>query len=168
MVSSINTFSARWVQALIGVVAMLMAGLATAGVDVNTTGGGTAKGFGLAAHGYDTVAYFTEGRPMRGSAKFSAVHNEATYRFVSQENLDMFSKNPEKYVPQYGGFCAYGVAVGAKFDGDPEYWEIVDGKLYFNLNSDIQKTWVKDIPGNIKKANKQWKKIADKTPAELS
>lgn len=138
------------------------------GADTNTSNGGTIKGSGLAVHGYDVVGFFTENRPVKGSAKFSLVHNDATYRFTSQDNLDTFENDPSRYAPQYGGFCAYGVSVGAKFDGDPEYWKIVDGKLYLNLNSDIQKTWLKDISGNNKKASKNWRKIKLKTPAELS
>ena len=159
--------------ALIGFVAMttLMIGLlsaALAGVDVNTTRGLTAAGPGLALRGYDPVAYFTEGRPVIGKAQYAAVHNEATYRFATRAHLKTFQANPEKYVPQYGGFCAYGVAVGAKFDGDPTLWRIVDGKLYLNLNPRIQKKWEKDIPGNIVKANKNWSVIKDKVPPDLS
>lgn len=149
---------------------VLVAGLsvpALAGVETNTSGGLTIQGAPLAVHGYDTVAYFTEGRPVVGSAKHAHVHKGATYRFASAENLARFKKDPEAYVPQYGGYCAYGVAVGAKFDGDPRQWKIVDGKLYLNLNEDIQATWKKDIPGNIKKAGANWKKISDKAPAEL-
>lgn len=146
----------------------VLGGPALAGPDTNTSGGLTIQGAGLAVHGYDPVAYFTEGRPVIGSAQFATVHNEATYRFASEENLKTFESDPERYAPQFGGFCAYGVAVGAKFDGDPQFWEIVDGKLYLNLNHDIQKTWSKDKPSNIDKAEDNWKEIADKIPAELS
>ncbi|MEM7224399.1 MAG: YHS domain-containing (seleno)protein [Pseudomonadota bacterium] len=141
---------------------------ASAGPDVNVSSGLTAKGPGLAVHGYDVVAYFTDGQPTVGRAKFSTVHNDATYRFASRANLEAFEDNPEAYLPQYGGFCAYGVAVGAKFDGDPQLWEIVDGKLYLNLNEEIQAIWEKDVPGYVEDANDHWKNIADKTPEELS
>ena len=141
---------------------------AQAGPDVNVSSGFTVKGPGLAVHGYDVVAYFTEAEPTVGRAKFSTVHNDATYRFASRANLEAFEANPEKYVPQYGGFCAYGVAVGAKFDGDPRLWKIVDGKLYLNLNEEIQATWEEDIPGHVEDADDNWRKIAHKTPAELS
>lgn len=149
---------------------VLVAGLsvpALAGVETNTSGGLTVQGAPLAVHGYDTVAYFTEGRPVVGSAKHATVYKEATYRFASAENLARFKKDPEAYAPAFGGYCAYGVAVGAKFDGDPRKWKIVDGKLYLNLNEDIQATWKKDIPGNIKKAGTNWTKIVNKTPSEL-
>ena len=119
-------------------------------------------------HGYDVVAYFTQNQPTLGRAKHSTVYKDATYRFASEEHLDAFEDDPEKYLPQYGGYCAYGVAVGAKFDGDPHLWRIVDGKLYLNLNEDVQKTWERNIPGYIKKADRNWTKIAGKTPEELS
>ncbi len=123
---------------------------------------------GLAVHGYDVVAYFTKGQPTRGRAKYSTVYKDATYRFVSGEHLKAFKKNPDRYVPQFGGYCAYGVAVGAKFHGDPHLWRIVEGRLYLNLNKDVQAAWEKDIPGYIKKANRNWTKIASKTPEKLS
>lgn len=136
--------------------------------EINIAPGRTLAGPGVAVHGYDTVAYFAEGKPVQGSAKFSKVYNNATYRFASAENLKAFEANPDKYVPAFGGFCAFGVSVGAKFDGDPRYWKIVDGQLYLNLNEDIQKTWLEDVPGNIEKANKAWKRIEHSDPAQLS
>lgn len=69
------------------------------------------------------------------------------YVFANKKNRKMFEANPEKYIPAYGGYCAYGVAVGNKFIADPELWMIEDGKLYLNLDTDIQKKWLKDIPG---------------------
>ena len=71
-------------------------------------------------------------------------------------------------MPPYGGFCAFGVSVGAKFDGDPRLWKIVDGKLYLSLNEEIQQTWLKDIPGNNSKANEAWKRIEHSDPEQLS
>ena len=138
-----------------------------AGVDVNTTQGLTLAGPGLALRGYDPVAYFTDGKPVIGTATYTAIHNGATYRFATEENLKAFSANPEHYVPQYGGYCAFGVAVGAKFDGDPELWKIVDDKLYLNLNPDIQEQWEKDVAGHITKAGTNWPVIKDKAPADL-
>ena len=154
------------VVALAAVTGLFAAGAAVA--DTNVSSGLTTKGAGLAVHGYDVVAYFTESRPTIGRAKHSIVYRNATYRFASDEHLEAFEDDPEKYVPQYGGYCAYGVAVGAKFDGDPQLWKIVDGKLYLNLNEDIQKTWAKNISGNIKKADRNWGEIAHRTPQELS
>lgn len=151
-------------------VAMLFLGAAEAafaGNDQNLSQGVTGAGVGLAAHGYDTVAFFTVGTPTRGQGKFEAVHNDATYRFASAENLAEFQKNPEKYVPGFGGYCAFGVSVGKKFDGDPRYWKIHDGKLYFNLSADVYQLFLKDVPGTVEKANHNWKDIAHKAPSEL-
>ncbi len=142
---------------------------AFAGPEVNTSTGivlvAGKPAPGLAIHGFDVVAYFTKAKPTQGNAKFATVYKNATYRFASKENLETFKKNPAKYEPAYGGYCAYGVSVGAKFDGDPRYWKIVDGKLYLNLDAGIQKTWLKDISGAITKANANWPKLRDKTPS---
>jgi YHS domain-containing protein len=144
---------------------------AFAGPEVNTsTGIVLADGKpapGLAVHGYDVVAYFTDGKPVKGDAKFAVSHGAATYRFSSQANLEAFKASPAKYEPGYGGYCAFGVSVGAKFDGDPNLWKIDGGKLYLNLDPAIQASWLKDIPGNVKKADVNWPKIKDIAPADI-
>ena len=117
--------------------------------------------------GYDPVSYFSMGKPMKGSGYHVAEHQGITYAFASKENKATFEGNPEKYVPMYGGYCAYGVAVGKKFVADPEVWKIVDGKLYVNLDKGIQGKWNEDIPGHIKNADKNWTKIQDKSPSSL-
>src|SRR5262245_28675260 len=114
--------------------------------------------------GYDPVAYFTDGKPMRGSGNHVTVQDGVTYAFASEEHKKMFEANPQKYLPAYGGYCAYGVAAGKKFVVDPEAWKIVDGRLYLIMDKDIQKTWEKDIPGHIKKAEANWSKIKDNAP----
>ncbi len=88
--------------------------------------------------GYDPVAYFTEGTPQRGSGYHVADYKGVSYAFASEENKELFEANPRKYVPAYGGWCAYGVAVGKKFVADPQVWKIVNGTLYLNLDRDIQ------------------------------
>lgn len=149
-----------------------LAGPAFAGPEVNTAPGAVLVGGspapGLAVHGFDVVAYFTAGKPVQGDARFAVVHEDATYRFASKANLEAFLANPDKYEPAYGGYCAYGVSVGAKFDGDPRYWKVVDGKLYLNLDEGIQKAWLKDVPGAIKKAEANWPALADKHPSEIN
>ncbi len=120
-----------------------------------------------AVQGYDVVSYHTNKRPIRGSGHFTAVHDGATYQFANNENLQTFRANPEKYVPAYNGFCAFGVSVGKKFIGDPEVWRIVDGKTYLNLDADIQDQWLKDTSGRIESADKKWSQIKDKNPASL-
>ena len=128
--------------------------------EINVSRGATLAGPGLAAHGYDVVAFFTEGKPRIGSDAYAVAHGGGTYRFVSRANLETFKADrSNKYEPAYGGFCAYGVALGKKFDGDPRYWKIVDGRLYLNLNGDIQTEWSKDISGNITKADANWARI---------
>lgn len=117
--------------------------------------------------GYDPVAYFTDGKPMRGSGYQVSVFEGVTYAFANEEHKEMFEANPEKYVPAYGGYCAYGVAVGKKFVTDPEVWRIVDGTLYLNLDREIQRTWEKDVPGYIKKADVNWSEIKDKAASDL-
>ncbi len=139
---------------------LLLGGVASAlaADEVNVSTGATLAGPGLAVHGYDVVTFFT-GTPAVGSDKFAYAYNGGTYRFVSQDNLEAFKADPAKYEPRYGGFCAYGAALGKKFDGDPRYWKIVDGRLYLNLNGDIQTKWSEDVAGNIKKADTNWEKI---------
>ena len=121
----------------------------------------------VAAGGYDVVAYRTLGKAPRGTGDHVATFAGETYLFANASNKAQFEKTPSKYAPAYGGYCAYGVAVGKKFVGDPEVWKIVDGTLYLNLNPKIQATWNKDIPGYITKADKHWRSIRAKSPAEL-
>jgi len=140
----------------------------TQGTDeLNVSKGGTLAGPGLAAHGYDVMAFFTDAKASIGTDAHALAHGGGTYRFVSQANLDAFKANPAKYEPAYGGFCAYGVALGKKFDGDPRYWRIVDGKLFLNLNGDIQAEWSKNVPGNIVKADGNWQRIHGTPVARL-
>lgn len=122
---------------------------------------------GLAIRGYDPVAYFTVGKPTKGNVSFSASHKGATYHFASAANRDAFVKEPEKYAPQFGGFCAMGTALERKFDGDPNLWRIVDGKLFLNVAEPAHKRWQSDIPGYIKQANQNWPKIREKAPNAL-
>lgn len=123
---------------------------------------------GIALHGYDPVAYFTVGTPAKGSVKFSATYDGARYYFANAKNLKTFKANPSAYAPQYGGFCAMGVALHKKLDGDPNVWKIVDGKLYLNVNKDVSVAWQRDIPGNLAKANEEWPTIKNATPASLN
>ncbi len=134
---------------------------------LNLSAGLTAKGAPLALRGYDPVSYFVHQEPQLGTADHSVQYQGATYRFASRENLRRFEQSPERYLPQYGGFCAYGVSVGAKFDGDPLVWRVVDGKLYLNLNNDIQQAWNADVAGAIGKADGNWPKIRDAAPETL-
>ena len=120
-----------------------------------------------AVQGYDVVSYQTGKRPIRGNGHFVAVYDGATYQFSSADNQKVFENNPEKYIPAYGGYCAFGASVGKKFIGDPEVWRVVDGKLYLNLDTSIQSEWLKDVPGRIKTADAQWGEIKNANPASL-
>lgn len=117
--------------------------------------------------GYDPVAYFTDGKPVRGSGRHVTVDDDVTYAFASAEHQKMFEANPQKYLPAYGGYCAYGIGVGKKFVADPDVWRIVDGKLYLNLDESVQQKWEKDIPGYIKKGDANWVTVKDKKPSDL-
>lgn len=116
---------------------------------------------GLAIKGFDPVAYFTQAKPIRGSAEFSLTYQGAIWQFSSQDHKDLFEANPEKYAPQYGGYCAYAVSKGSTAKIEPEAWKIVDGKLYLNYSTGIQKKWEKDIPGYIEKADANWPKVLE-------
>lgn len=153
--------------AIIAALGLGLSSAAIAGPDTNTTGGLALDGTGLAMHGYDAVAYFTNSEPVIGSADHSATYNDATYRFSNEENLKKFTAEPAKYAPQYGGYCAFGASFGKKFDGDPRYWTIVDGKLYLNHSGKVLERWRKKQSDRIAAADKHWPEIARRTPAEL-
>ena len=121
---------------------------------------------GLALKGYDAVAYFDQGKAVEGRKDFEHSWMGATWRFSSVENRDLFAKNPEKYAPQFGGYCAFGVTGGYLASTDPTAWKVVEGKLYLNYDSDIQKKWSEDIPGNIKKAEQKWPAASKTKPVE--
>jgi len=113
----------------------------------------------VAVSGYDPVAYFTDGRPVRGSQEFSTTHQGYEYRFASAEHLATFRANPARYVPQYGGYCAWAVSQGYTASADPTNWRIVDGKLYLNYNDEIQRRWEQNITGFIRDANANWPSV---------
>src|SRR5688500_4350821 len=117
---------------------------------------------GAAIRGYDPVAYFTEGKPVKGKAEFSHQWKGATWRFASAANRERFAAAPEKYAPQYGGYCAYGVASGYAVKTEPDAWSVVEGKLYLNYDRNVQAIWVKDTPGYIRKADANWPKALER------
>lgn len=116
---------------------------------------------GVAVGGYDPVAYFTQGKPMKGSADHSLMHEGAEWRFSSADNRALFAANPAKYAPQYGGYCAYAVSQGYTAKGEPDVWKIVDDRLYLNFSDGVQRRWEKDIPGHISKADGNWPNVLD-------
>jgi len=121
----------------------------------------------LAIHGFDAVAYHTASKPMVGSSRYATSYKGAIYWFASKENQKLFTAAPAKYAPQYGGYCAFGVTQQTKFDGDPALWTIHEGKLYLNVNPQIQAMFRKDVAGNVKSADRLWPKIKNKEPMKL-
>jgi hypothetical protein len=111
---------------------------------------------GVAIKGYDPVAYFTESKPEKGSPKFTHQWMNATWWFANAQDRDEFARNPQKYAPQYGGYCAYGVSQGHTVSIDPEAWGIVEGKLYLNYSKDVKKKWSMAIPKHIDEADRYW------------
>lgn len=116
----------------------------------------------IAIKGYDTVAYFTKDAAIKGSETYSYDYLGATWQFESQEHLDLFVKNPEKYIPQYGGYCAYAVSKNTTASIKPEIFEIIDDKLYLNFSKSVQRRWLSDAKDYIKKADAQWPELLNK------
>ncbi len=117
---------------------------------------------GKAIRGYDPVAFFKEGKPVMGNADFTMTWKDAKWFFVSKENLDNFRANPEKFAPQYGGYCVYGASEGHKAPSQPETWTIINDKLYFNYNSKVKEEWIRNTDSLIKKADMAWPVLRSK------
>ena len=114
-----------------------------------------------AIKGYDPVAYFTENRPVKGSKEFQHQWMEANWRFSSRENLELFKAKPEKYAPQYGGYCAWAVAQNDTAGIDPKQFTILNGKLYLNYNKSINDKWTNNRDQYIIDADKYWPGLVD-------
>ena len=115
---------------------------------------------GVILKGYDAVAYQTQQAAVVGSTAFTATHDGAIYRFASAANRDAFKADPARYAPAYGGYCAMGVAVGKKLDGDPAAFSVVNGRLFLNVNQDVRGMWSRDVEGNEAKAQRNWTRVA--------
>jgi YHS domain-containing protein len=110
----------------------------------------------LAVKGYDVVAYFVDGRAVPGDARFELVLDGVRYRFASAANRERFSREPRRYLPQYGGFCAWAVSRGYTADTDPLAWRVVDGRLFLNYDVSVQQRWEGDVRGNVARADANW------------
>jgi hypothetical protein len=119
---------------------------------------------GVAIRGFDPVAYFLDGGPKAGSPAFTASYQGATWQFASAEHRDLFVREPARYAPQYGGYCAFGVAGGYKAPISPDAWSVVDGKLYLNYNKGVQSKWKSDIPGYLVKSEANWPTVRTQKP----
>jgi YHS domain-containing protein len=146
---------------------LAIAPAALAADEYNVSAGLTASGAPLGLHGVDPVAFVDLGNRIDGTAQFTAVHDGAAYYFASKENQAAFLADPTAYLPQNGGFCTYGVSVGKKFDGDPRYAAIVDGKLYVFLNEQIFALFQEDRSGTITKAADNWPRIEHLAATDL-
>jgi YHS domain-containing protein len=145
---------------LAGSLVLVMSTAASAAPPVNTLKGGFFGGrTDTAINGYDTVAYFTEAKPVAGQDGFVHEWMGAKWKFASASNRDLFKASPEKYAPQYGGYCAYGVAQGNLVSVEPDKFRIVDGKLYLNYDADIQAKWLKDPAGFIRQADGRFSQL---------
>ena len=107
--------------------------------------------------GHDVVAYFTDGRHALGSAQIKSVYEGVTFRFASAEHKALFDAAPQKYLPQYGGFCANGIAYGIPWGGDADTWLMRDGKLYIFGGAGSRDAFLLDVPGNLALAEKYWR-----------
>ncbi len=111
-----------------------------------------------ALEGHDPVAYFTAGKPVKGSAAFTSKRDGTTWYFSSAENKALFDGNPEKYSPQYGGYCAQAMAHGLVVSSDPAAFTVKDGKLFLNYSLGVRETWLENVDANIKNADREWQK----------
>ncbi|MDP9423010.1 MAG: hypothetical protein M3Q19_09290 [Pseudomonadota bacterium] len=117
---------------------------------------------GLAAGGHDVMAYFTQGKPVRGSANHELMLQGVTWRFETANAKARFQANPAAYAPQFGGYCAWAVSQGYIASGDPEQWKIVDGKLYLNFNARAKELWEADQEDAIKRGHANWPAVLTK------
>ena len=153
----------RRLAILLGAAALFTGTAALAAPPVNTIKPGLFGGRGdTAIQGYDTVAYFTAGKPVKGDDSLVHEWMGAKWKFSTAANLELFKANPEKYAPQYGGYCAYGVSQDNLVSIEPDKFKVQDGKLYLNYDADVQATWLKDTAGYIKQADAKFAALLKK------
>ena len=143
----------RWTRAAL---VLLLAGASSPTASAQQRPALNLESNGVAVKGYDVVAYETAGAPQKGRAEFEYRWQGAVWRFTSAANRDRFAASPERYAPQFGGYCSWAVSRGYTADIDPEAWRIVDGKLYLNYSPRVQRMWEEDVRGNIAKAMANW------------
>jgi YHS domain-containing protein len=120
---------------------------------------------GRAIQGYDPVAFFTKGKPVKGDPMIFSKLNGATYYFASAEDKGLFDKEPAKYMPQFGGYCAYGVSKGDLVKIEVDAFQIVDGRLLLQYDKGIRDKFNKDTKGNLKTADAKWPTVSKKKPS---
>ena len=117
---------------------------------------------GVAIQGYDPVAFFTDNKPVKGDEKFLLKHDGAIYFFASKEHKDLFKAAPAKYIPDFGGYCAYGVSRNKLVEIDVDAFQIVDGKLLLQYSKGVRDDFNKDTSGNLVKADANWVGLVNK------
>jgi YHS domain-containing protein len=138
---------------------------ASSGIGAQTKPLANVDGEGVGIHGYDPVVYFTEGKAVKGDPQFTSSYGGAIYHFRSNDEKLAFEKDPAKYAPQYGGYCAMAMAMGKLEDADPNFFLVHDGKLLLQRNEKAHMMFMKDPSGNHKKADEQWKKLRGEQPS---
>lgn len=147
---------AYWVGAIAGCLCLL-------GLAQPASAGQFYEKNGVAIDGYDPVAYFEEHRAVRGGQSFVSTYKGSTVWFVSRPHLEAFMQTPERFAPQFGGFCAYGMAEGTKAKSEGEVWAVFEGKLYLNYDTHIQEKWIRQRTTLIREAEANWPAVATKT-----
>ena len=143
---------ANWILISFSLGVLLLSGLGSLAV-------GNAQESDPAIKMYDPVAYFKESKAVKGDESFTYRWHGMTWYFSTKEHRDIFAANPEKYAPQYDGYCAWAMSEGRKAITDPEVWKIVNGKLYLNCSRSAYEKWIRDIPGNVEKADANWERM---------
>jgi YHS domain-containing protein len=163
MTASLPRFVNRRVALLIAAGSLFASAAALAAPPANTLKQGLFGGrTDTAILGYDPVAYFTDGKPVKGQDALAFDYLGAKWKFASQAHLDLFKANPEKYAPQYGGYCAYGVSQDNLVSIEPDKFKIFEGKLYLNYDADVQAKWLKDVTGYITSADQKFPQLLQK------
>lgn len=161
----------KTINTLVAALALAAAGAASPAFAVdeyNVSTGTTVEGYGVALRGNDAVALATGLEVTAGQARFTHVHDGVAYYFASEETMNSFAADPAAYVPQYGGFCALGVALGKKLDANPRFADLVDGKLYVFLNAAVFESYQKDKAGTLAKAAGNWPAMQHRAVAEVN
>lgn len=154
------------ISVLLAAAGLAVTDLATVAMAATPAAEISVKDDGLAARGYDVTAYFTDGKPVQGSAAFETQHKGATWRFASHDAKVKFDTNPAAYAPQFGGHCAWAASQGYVAPGDPEQWKIVDGQLYLNYNARAKELWEADQDAAIERGHANWPAVLLKGDAE--
>jgi len=149
----VDTFFRNPVRKALGMIAIVLIALPTVAGDQQLVNKNSDN---IAIEGYDTVAYFTAGRPVIGKSEFEHVWQDAQWRFSNASNRDMFAANPERFAPHYGGYCAMSMARGLVYKVDPEAWVIVKDKLYLNYSKQYADEFAADPEPEVAKADTNW------------